>query len=271
MSALRAGVAGAAMLLGTWASPGQAPPAQADASGSDPQAVALMQQMVTALGGPRWLAVKSVAETGRSSGFYQGKPTGALGDFHSLRTVPSSRADAGLQRTEFGNKRDVVTILLADQEWEITYRGKRLIPAEEYLNTFRRRDHSLDEAVRVWWHEPGTVLFYVGRKLDERSLVDEVTLLDKDNDNITLKLDADTHLPVRVSFTWRNPLYKDKDEDAVEYADYHMQDGLPTALNLTYYHNGDMTSQRYLQQVLYNPAMPPDAFDVDAATAKIKK
>lgn len=245
-------------------------PAQ-DANGSDAQAVALMQQMVAALGGERWLSVKNVAEQGRTSGFYQGKPTGAIGDFFSVRTVPRSRTDAGLQRVEFGKKRDVVTILLADEEWEITYRGKRLIPPQEYLSTFRRRDHSLEEAVRVWWHEPGTVLFYGGRKLEERSLVDEITLLDKDNDNITLQLDADTHLPVRLAFTWRDALYKDKDEDAVEYADYHVQDGLPTALNQSYYHNGDMTAQKYLQKVTYNVPVSADAFDVDATAAKIKK
>ncbi len=250
----------------------QSPPTPAqDASGSDAQAITLMQQMVAALGGERWLAVKNVAEQGRTSGFYQGKPTGAIGDYFSVRTVPSSRADAGLQRVEFGKKRDVVTIMLADQEWEVTFRGKRQIPPEEYLSAFRRRDHSLDEAVRIWWHEPGTVLFCGGRKLEERSLVDEITLLDKENDNITLQLDADTHLPVRLAFTWRDPLYKDKNEDAVEYADYHVQDGLPIALNQSYYHNGDMTSQKYIQKVMYNIPVAAEAFDVDATTARIKK
>ena len=246
-------------------------PAPGDSTGSDPQAVALMQQMLTALGGPKWLAIQNVVQDGRTSGFFQGKPTGAIGDFHSLRTVPVSRDNAGLQRTEFTKKRDVVTILTADIDWEITYRGKRELPPEEYLSVFRRRDHSLDEAVRVWWHEPGTVLFYGGHKMAERHLIDEVTLLDSTNDNITLQLDADSHLPVRVSFTWRDPLYKDKNEDAVDFADFHPVDGLPTPLSETYYHNGDMTSQRYLTHVFYNVPVPPDAFDVDATAAKLKR
>ena len=227
--------------------------APADGNASDPQAATLMDQMVAALGGPKWLAIHNVVEEGRTSGFYQGKPTGAIGDFRSLRTVPTSLADPGLQRMEFGKKRDVVTITLKDTEWEVTYRGKREIPAQEYLYTFRRRDHSLDEAVRVWWHSPGTVL------------------LDKDNDNITLQLDADSHLPVRVSFTWRDPVYKDKNEDAEEFADYHPVEGIPTPLNESYYHNGDMTSQRYLTRVAYNVDVPPDVFDVDAAVGKIKR
>ncbi len=266
----RAGTCVAAVLFVSANIHAQAAPTP-DASGSDPQAVKLMGQMLAALGGPKWLAIRNIQEEGRTSGFYQGKPTGAIGDFRSLRTVPTSRTDAGLARVEFGKKRDVVTILLADAEWEITYRGKRLIPPAEYLSAFRRRDHSLDEAVRVWWHEPGTVLFFGGQKMVERQLIDEVTLLDKDNDNIVLQLEAETHLPVRVAFTWRDPLYKDKNEDAVEYADYHPVEGLPTALNESFYHNGDMTSQRYLAKVAYNVEVAPDAFDVDATVAKIKK
>ena len=242
-----------------------------DGNASDPQAIKLLDEMVTALGGPRWLGIHSIVEDGRASGFYHGTPTGAIGDFHLLRTLPTSRTDPGLQRTEFGKKRDVVTILLPDADWEVTYRGKRAIPAEEYLYTFRRRDHSLDEAVRVWRHEPGTVLFFGGQKFAGRQLVDEVTLLDKDNDNITLQLDTETHLPARVSFTWRDPLYKDKNEDVEEFADWHPVDGIPTSLNQTIYHNGDMTSQRYLAHVAYNVPVPPDAFDVDATAAKIKR
>ena len=252
------------------------PPAPAatnatDASGSDPAAIALMQQMLTAMGGEKWLAIHNVMEEGRTSGFFQGKPTGAIGDFHSIRTVPVSRTDPGLQRTEFTKKRDVVTILTPDVDWEVTYRGKRQLPPEEYLNTFRRRDHSLDEAIRIWWHEPGTVLFSGGQKMSERHLVDEVTLLDANNDNITIQADADSHLPIRVSFLWRDPLYKDKDEDAEDFADFHPVDGIPTPLSETFYHNGDMTSQRYLTHVAYNVPTPPDTFDVDATTTKLKR
>ena len=242
-----------------------------DGNSSDPQAVTLMGQMVAALGGAKWLAIQNVLEDGRTSGFYQGKPTGAIGDYRLLRTMPTSRSDSGLQRTEFTKKRDVVSILLQEQEWEITYKGKRLVPPEEYLSVFRRRDHSLEEAVRIWWHAPGTVLFFGGQKMAERHLVDFVTLLDADNDNIELQLDADTHLPVRVSFSWRDPLYKDKNEDAEEFADYHPVEGLPTPLNETFYHNGDMTSQRYLAHVSYNVPVEPGAFDVDATTARIKR
>jgi hypothetical protein len=245
--------------------------ANPDALPSDPQAVLLMQQMVTALGGDKWLAIHNVEQIGRTSGFYQGLPTGAIGDFHLFRTIPTSRTSPGMLRVEYSKKRNVVDILTATQDWEVTYKGKRLLPPQEYGTAFLRRAHSLDEAVRVWWHEPGTVLLFGGHKVFERHLIDEIDMLDDHNDNITLQLDADSHLPIRVSFTWRDPLYKDKNEEAIEYADYHPVDGLPTPLNETSYHNGDMTSQKYLTRVLYNVQLPPEAFDVDATAAKLTK
>ncbi len=55
----------------------------------------------------------------------------------------------------------------------------------------------------------------------ERHLADQTTLINADNDSITIQTDAETHLPLRRSYQWRDPLYKDKNTDAEEYDDYH--------------------------------------------------
>jgi hypothetical protein len=41
-------------------------------------------------------------------------------------------------------------------------------------------------------------------------------------------MDVQTHLPLRRTFQWRDPVYKDKNLDAEEYDDYHTIDGFPT-------------------------------------------
>jgi hypothetical protein len=84
-------------------------------------------------------------------------------------------------------------------------------------------------------------------------------------------MDAETHLPRSRTFQWRDPLYKDKNEEREEYDDYHTIDGIPTPYSITRFHNGDVTSQRYLYKAAYNVPLPPDAFNVDAAAAKVKK
>jgi hypothetical protein len=225
----------------------------------------LLNAMVQALGGDRWLNLQNSYIEGRTSGFYQGKPTGMIGDFYWWHVFPDQ------DRVDLSKKHDVVEIFQNKQGWEITYRGKRPLPQDQVDEFVRRRDHSIETAVRVWMKDPNTIYLYEGKALSERHLADQVTLISSTNDSITIQMDADTHLPLRRTFQWRDPVYKDKNEEVEEYDDYHTIDGIPTPFTITRFHNGDETNQRYVYKAAYNVALPPDAFNVDALTAKIKK
>jgi len=88
---------------------------------------------------------------------------------------------------------------------------------------------------------------------------------------VTLELDAETHLPLRRTFQSRNAQFKDFDEDAEDYADYHTVQGIPTAMTVTRYKNGDMVSQRFITKVTYNEPLDPSIFDESSITIKGKK
>jgi hypothetical protein len=232
---------------------------------NEQKARSILSAMVQALGGDRWLNLKDASFDGRTSGFYQGKPTGGISDYFDYRRFPDQ------ERIELGKKRDVVEFFLGTAGWEVTYRGKKALPQDQLDDYLRRRDHSVDAAVRVWLKDPKTIVLFDKQSLVERHLADQVTLISPTNDSITLQMDAQTHLPLRRSFQWRDPLYKDKNEEAEEYDDYHMVDGIPTAFTITRFHNGDMTNQRYLYRAAYNTNLADSMFDVDATAAKIKK
>jgi hypothetical protein len=236
-----------------------------DAGANQKKARATLDAMVSALGGQRWLTLTSSMEQGRTSGFYQGKPTGMTSEFYEIQKFPDQT------RIELGKKRDVVEIIAGDQAWEVTYKGKRELPKDQVQELIRRRDHSIQTAMRVWLKDPRTVLIYDGQNLVERHLADQTTLINAENDSITIQTDAETHLPLRRSYQWRDPVYKDKNTDAEEYDDYHVVEGLPTAFTLTRYSNGDMTNQRFLYRAGYDVALTPDMFNPDQAAAKIKK
>jgi hypothetical protein len=84
-------------------------------------------------------------------------------------------------------------------------------------------------------------------------------------------MDAQTHLPLRRVFEWRDPVYHDKNTDAEEYDDYHNVDGLPTPFTISRYKNDDPVRQYYVTKVTYNQELPADFWDVDAAVRRIKK
>ena len=225
----------------------------------------LLQQMIQALGGDAWLNAPGYELIGHTSGFYQGRPTGAIADFFDYRQPPDK------ERVELGKKRQVYEMYIGDQGWEVTYKGKRAIPKVEMDDYLRRRNHSVDAAARIWMKDPGALYLYGGQEQVERRLADKITILSSTNDNLTLDLDANTHLPVRRSFEWRDPLYKDKNLEAEEYDDYHKFNGISTPFSTTRYHNGDMTNQRFLYNVTYGGAIPAEMFDVNAAVQKLKK
>lgn len=229
------------------------------------KAHALLDAMVQALGGDHWLSLQNSYFEGRTSAFYQGKPTGAIGDFYWWHVFPDT------DRIDLSKKHDVIEIFNGRQGWEITYRGKRALPQDQVDEFLRRRDHSIETAIKVWMKDPHTIYLFEGQTLAERHLTDQVTLISSTNDSITIQMDAQTHLPMRRTYQWRDPVYKDKNEEVEEYDDYHTIDGIPTPFGITRFHNGDMTNQRFGYKAAYNTQLPPDGFNADALAARIKK
>ncbi len=241
----------------------------AAAAANDQKAHAALDAMIAALGGQKWLTLTSAYFEGRTSSFYQGKPTGAVADFFITRAYPDR------ERVEFTKKHDVVSIFTGQGEkesgWEITYKGKKELPADQVADYFRRRDHSIEIIVHTWLRDPATVFIYDGQRMAERHLTDQVTLISSANDTVVIQMDADTHLPLRRSFQWRDPLYKDKNEEAEEYDDYHTIEGIATPFTITRFHNGDMTNQRFLYRAQYNVPIMAEMFDPDLAASHLKR
>jgi hypothetical protein len=238
---------------------------------------ALIDQMVAALGGQAWLNRTSVQMEGRGSAFFHGEPNPYIIEYRETDRFAASGQPAA-ERVGFltdrgmimpGKKIDVVQIWRDGHGYEITFKGKTDLPKEQVDDYYRRRAHSVEEVVHSWINAPGVMIIAEGSGMVGRRLVDKVTVLSANNDAVTLELDANTHLPVRRTFQWRNPQFKDYDEEVEEYDDYHTIQGLPTPMTITRYHNGDMSGQRYLTKVIYN--VPVDASMFDTAITLKKK
>jgi hypothetical protein len=240
--------------------------AQADDSAKNAAlARAELDLMVKALGGDAWLNMKNREYQGRSAGFYHGKPSGATVEYWEFHVWPDQ------DRTEFTKHRDVVQIYTGREGWEIIYSGKKALPQEQVDDFLRRRDHSIETVVKTWLKDPATILIYEGQHLSESHLANQVTLISAQNEAVTILTDVQTHLPLKRSFRWRDPLYKDKNEDAEEYDNYRPVDGFQTPYNITRFKNGDMINQRFLFKAAYNQKLPGDDFSPDAASSKIVK
>ncbi len=229
------------------------------------QARAALDAMVKALGGDAWLNLKNQVREGHIAAFFHGEPNLGTTKFWEFHEWPDH------DRSEYTTHRDVLQFYVGREGWEVTYRGKKALPKEQVDEYMLRRDHSIETAVKVWLKDPKTILIYEGQRLSERHLAEQVTLISAQNESITIQMDVQTHLPLRRTFQWRDPVYKDKNLDAEEYADYHTVDGLPTAYSVTRFKNDEMVRQVYIDKVSYNQTLGPDFWNVDEAAKRVKK
>ena len=246
---------------------GQTTTQQADdaAAKNARQARAALDAMIQALGGQQWLDVKNRMQHGHVAAFYHGQPNVGTLEVTEYHMWPDR------DRINVDKHGDWINVFEGNKGWEVTYKGKRVMPQEQVDDYIRRRDHSIETAVKVWLKDPRTILVYEGQHLAERHLADQVTLISPDNEAITILMDAESHLPLRRSFQWRDPLYKDKNTDAEEYDDYHPIEGLPTPLKISRYKNDEMVRQFYIDKVAYNQNLDAQFWDVDALPHHIKR
>lgn len=253
-----------------------ASPAAATGQSESQRGRALIEQMITALGGDAWLKRTTMTSEAHGSSFFRGAPNPYIIEFQEFhRFAASGQPEA--ERVGFltprgmilpGKKIDVVQIWKDGKGFEVTYKGKTELPKDQVEEFYRRRAHSIEEVVRSWINAPGVMIIAEGTTMVERRMADKVTVLSANNDAVTFELDATTHLPLRRTFQWRNQQFKDFDEDAEDYADYHPVQGLPTPMTITRYKNGDMVSQRFITKVTYNQPIDASMFDVEVLVKK---
>jgi type II secretory pathway pseudopilin PulG len=255
----------AAVVALAWPLASRTQTANDEAAKNTQQAHAKLDAMVKALGGQAWLDMKNQVREGYIAAFYQGKPDTGTTQYWEFHQWPDS------DRVELTKHRDVVEFYLGREGWEVTYRGKKPMDKEILDDFLRRRDHSIETAVKVWLKYPNTILVDEGQHQVQRRLADQVTLISAQNESITILMDTESHLPLRRVFQWRDPLYKDKNTDAEEYDNYHVMDGFPTPLSITRFRNDEMYRQYYVKKVSFNQQLPADFWSVDAADKRIRK
>jgi len=222
--------------------PSNWPTAQFAAS-KDPsvhKAYQVLNDMIRALGGDAYLNVRTSQSEGRSYAFYHGKPSGMSTLYWRFWEWPDK------ERVELTKQRDVIEIYNGNKAYEITYKGTATQDPQDVEKYLRRRDHSLEWVIRTWLSAQGSAILYSGTAMVERNLADQVTVLNASNDSVTISVDERSRFPVKVSYSWRDPVDRQFDEGAVVFSNYKPIQGVQTPFSVVFYENGDMSGQRFL-------------------------
>ena len=222
------------------------------------KARALIDQALQALGGQAYLDIHDVQQEGRTYSFYHGRPTSNGVVFWRFVEYPNK------ERIEVTKQRDVAMLYNGDKGYEITYKGAHPLEKKDLDDYLRRRKFSLETVLRSWINDPQVALFYDGNALAGNLPAQQVTLINAKNEAVNLFFDVETHLPIKKSYSWRDPLDKERNQEEEIFDNYRLVQGVMTPYGFTRYFNGDMQTQRFVNSVHFNQGVNETMFDPDS-------
>jgi len=226
---------------------------------SQQKALKILNDMIRALGGDAYLNIHDMQIEGRSYSFYHGQPSGQGVQFWRFFEWPDK------DRWELTKQRDIVELNIGDKGYEITYKGTATQDPKQLDDYLRHREHSLDWIIRKWLPAPGAMILYGGPAMVEQQLADQVTILNANNDSVTLSIDPRSHLPVKKTYSWRDPMDRMLDEESEVFSNYKLIQGIQTPISTVRNLNGEMSNQRFITTVTYNNDFPATMFEVKSA------
>jgi hypothetical protein len=214
----------------------------------------LLDQAIQALGGPAFLSFQDMTQQGRTYSFHHGEPNSAGILFWRFYKFPTK------ERVEITKQRDIAYVINGDKGYEITYKGTTSQDPKLLADALRRRAHSLEIVLREWLKDPNLALFYDGPTVAAEKPAEQVTLMRQD-DAVTIYLDSGSYLPLKKSYSWRDPADKLRNTEEEVYDNYRPVGGLKTPFSITRFLNGDMSNQRFLNSVSFNTGLSDSMFD----------
>ena len=237
------------------------------------KARAVLDKSVEALGGQAYLTYENRVEEGRYYPLYQGR-TNSTGipyryyidypdkdRFEVIHTKDVFLLFGQVSDVKVMNKSDIVLIHNGDKGYETTYKGTAAQDKVDLENYLRRRRHSLEWVFRRWIQDPNVALFYEGVAVVDGKETEGVTLLNSQNDSVSVYLDLNTHYPIKISYSWRDPKDRQKNVEDEVFDGYKLEQGIWTAHSITRYYNGESSQQRFINTASYNLKLPDSMFE----------
>lgn len=229
-------------------------PAAADQENAN-KAKALIDKAIEVLGGDAYMNIRDISQEGRTYAFHHGESEGVGVVFWRFYRYPDQ------ERIELTKKRDVAYVYRGNEGFEITYKGTRTDDPKNVADYARRHHYALDWVLRHWLAEPGVAVFYEGPAIAAQKESQQVTIMNAHNEGVTLYFDTNSHLPVKKTFSWRDPTDQQRNIEEEVYDAYRPVEGVMTPFSITRFYNGDMANQRFLTSVSYNKGLSDSLFD----------
>ncbi len=220
---------------------------------SEKKARQILEKTIEALGGETFLKVQDITVTGR---FYQFRKDilQGIGHFHSYDKFPLK------SRTEYGKKKEIVSINNGDKGWKIEYKVVKEQSAEEIRNFQINMKHSLDYILRFRLDEEGLRFRYLGKTRIDLYDVEGVQLIDREGDKIRIFFNASSFLPVKMEYKAPGLGKRWPTDDEEFFHNYHSIQGIQISFSTLRFSNGYKSAEVQIGSAIINSGLPDSFF-----------
>lgn len=234
---------------------------------SSPKAEEILNETIDALGGKSFQTMTTIEEAGRAYAFRRGNLS-ALAVIRIVRKYPDpAAAPAGapaiLEHQYYGPKEDTAAMTLYDRAFDITYRGYTPVDEE---NTARIREgwlHNFFYIARQRLPREKYIVEYIGTDLVNNQPALGIRLVDPEYRVTELWVHRTTKLPIRQTFTRRDPKTNLPIEEVTEWDKYREVAG---GIKLPFYvrreSRGQKVFEMFTSEVTVNQAVPDAVFQL---------
>jgi hypothetical protein len=229
-----------------------------DPDKSAARAKEILQQLITALGGQRYLQMKTSVCEGRRAQFGHNGETSGFVQAKTFWSYPNKL------RIDFGKKGNIVDLFVGDEGWTLDRGGVSEEPATSVSDFAAALMRNVDYLLRVRLNEPGLLLRYGGSGIAELREVEWVEVTDTQERTMRIAMDKSSHLLVRAVVTSPDEETRERHEDVTIYSNYQEKDGVQLPMQISRQHDGRRQAQTFYESCDVNPNLPGDYFTKEA-------
>jgi len=228
----------------------------------------VVNEALTALGGEKFLAMQDRVEFGRAYSFYREELSGlSFAKIYTRYLTPAPGEISLREREAFGKKEDSAVLFNEKEGYEITFRGARALPADQYErfreSTLRNVFYILHQRMK----EPGLVFESRGTDVVDNQPVERVDITDSDNRVITVDFHRTTKLPTRQVTFRRDPKTNERIEEVSVFTKFRdVGGGVMWPFVMQRVRDGEKIFEIYSETVTINQGLTDNIFTLPSDT-----
>jgi hypothetical protein len=241
----------------------------------DPKARELLLSTMRALGGARFLGIRSRVDRGRVYTFYRSRLAGLAKA--EIATKYEGGWNGGLvlpvrERISIPKIEDYFLIFDGKDRIEVTFRGARPLPLPQVYRFRENVTANILNVLRFRLGEKGLQLRYLGSDVVDNAPLEKLELyFASDARTFEVWVHRDTRLPVRSLYRWRNPKTRQMYTDVLTLGKFRDVQGVQWPLNIVRERDGDKEFELFADEVEMNVELADSLFQIPAGIPRLDR